>query len=495
MTARDAAAQVLREAGKPLPFGEVADLVLSRRLWTTTGRTPAKTIEARICMDIRTNGDESLFVRVAPRVFGLRELGHQPMHEKPARKPEATRKPRSMKAKTCSFTDAAERVLGQFGKKKPMHYREITVKALREGWLDTRGKTPEASMYAGIVTEIDRSKKRGEQPRFAKHGRGFIGLTRWMGHGLAFEIEQENRRVRRALHKELCRTEPAQFEHLIGALLTKLGFDVQVTQPSGDGGIDVRGTLVVGDVIKTRMALQVKRWKSNVQKPVVQQVRGSLGAHEQGLIITTSDFSKGAQEEALRSDAQPVALMNGDQLVNLMIEKDVGITRETFDIIGLAEDESEEIAEFETIEPSPSTPEAGDEHTPKVVYSEQFHLDRVDDSVRQVYAYIKRRVEEIDPSFMMNPKKGYISLRRRRNVAFLRFTKKKARIIIMLPEDQIQAAVHHHQVTLPADSVKAFYNGPCATVTIVNLEHIEEVIDLLKTVMEKERKRSEDRVK
>jgi restriction system protein len=35
-----------------------------------------------------------------------------------------------------------------------------------------------------------------------------------------------------------------------------------------------------------------------VQAPVVQQVRGSLGAHEQGLIITTSDFSTGARSEA-----------------------------------------------------------------------------------------------------------------------------------------------------------------------------------------------------
>jgi restriction system protein len=56
--------------------------------------------------------------------------------------------------------------------------------------------------------------------------------------------------------------------------------------------------MVTGDVIRTRMAVQVKRWKANVQSPTFQQVRGSLGAHEQGLIITTSDFSKGARAEA-----------------------------------------------------------------------------------------------------------------------------------------------------------------------------------------------------
>jgi len=489
MTARDAAAEVLREARKPLPFAEIAARAVSMKLWSTTGKTPERTIEARICTDISSKGDASLFIRVAPRVFGLRELGHKPMPEEgrpkakspPAR--AASRKATAAKAKACSFTDAAEKVLSQFSKKRPMHYREITERALREGWLDTRGKTPEASMYAGIITEIDRSKKRGEQPRFAKHGRGFIGLTRWMGHGLAFEIEQENRRVRRALHRELSRTDPTKFEELIGSLLTKLGFDVQVTQPSGDGGIDIRGTLVVGDVIRTRMAVQVKRWRRNVQKPVVQQVRGSLGAHEQGLIITTSGFSKGAQEEALRADAQPVALMDGEQLVNLMIERDVGITRETFDIIGLAEDEGEEVAGMETPEPSASTREAREANTTKAVYSEDMHLEAVNENVRRIYEHLKKRVSEIDSSFRMNPRKGYISIRGRRNIAFMRFRKKKIRLIIMLPEEQIVAGLRHHKVIHLADSVKDFYNGPCAATDLEGIEQIEEVIDLFKTLM------------
>lgn len=70
------------------------------------------------------------------------------------------------------------------------------------------------------------------------------------------------------------------------------------------------------------MAVQVKRWKTknHVQAPVVQQVRGSLGTHEQGLIITTSDFSAGAKREAERPNAVPVALMDGDKLVELLAE-------------------------------------------------------------------------------------------------------------------------------------------------------------------------------
>jgi restriction system protein len=47
---------------------------------------------------------------------------------------------------------------------------------------------------------------------------------------------------------------PTDFEGLIGELLASIGFDeVEVTSLSTDGGIDVRGTLVVGDVIRTRL--------------------------------------------------------------------------------------------------------------------------------------------------------------------------------------------------------------------------------------------------
>jgi restriction system protein len=81
----------------------------------------------------------------------------------------------------------------------------------------------------------------------------------------------------------------------------------------------------------------VKRWKHNVQSPVIQQVRGSLGTHEQGLVITTSDFSAGAKEEAKRPDATPVGLMNGEQLVALLVESEIGVRRTSLQLIQLGE--------------------------------------------------------------------------------------------------------------------------------------------------------------
>jgi hypothetical protein len=217
-----------------------------------------------------------------------------------------------------------------------MHYQEIARLAVELGLVLTRGRTPAATLNAQVGVEIARRRARGEPQRFVRYPHGRIGLTVQVDQGVASDIERQNRTVRRHLHERLLRLSPSEFEGLIGRLLGSIGFqDVVVTGRSGDGGIDVRGTLVVGDVIRTRMAVQAKRWRANVQAPIVQQVRGSLGTHDQGLIITTSDFSPGARAEAERANAVPVALMNGAQLVALLVEHQIGVRRVPLDLIEL----------------------------------------------------------------------------------------------------------------------------------------------------------------
>ena len=47
------------------------------------------------------------------------------------------------------------------------------------------------------LTEIKRQANRGEAPRFVKYGSGLFGLRKWMGEGLAYQIEHYNREVRK----------------------------------------------------------------------------------------------------------------------------------------------------------------------------------------------------------------------------------------------------------------------------------------------------------
>ena len=352
MDSLDAAEKVLAAAGEPLHYREITRRVLEQGLWQTDGKTPVATISAGLSTDVKHHANSSRFERCGPGIYGLRfwttTVSPQAM---PEPRPVGTIEPKAAPPQPeplskLSFTDAAEVVLERFARKKPMHYKAITQKILELALVQTKGQTPEATLYAQVLTETKRRIRRGDPPRFTMHAGGQISLAKWLTDGdLAYEIEQHNDEVRKKLHALLRAMPPVDFEALIGQLLVALGFeDVERTSYSGDDGIDVRGTLVVGDVIRTRMAVQVKRWKKNVQSQVVQQVRGSLGTHEQGLIITISDFSKGARDEAKRADAVPVGLMNGQQLVALLVENDIGVKRASYDLVELL-DEAQESAQ------------------------------------------------------------------------------------------------------------------------------------------------------
>jgi len=332
MNSLDAVEHVLTKAAEPLHYQEITDLILEQNLWQTEGKTPEATINARLAVDIKKHGDLSRFIRTEPGVFALREWGLEEHFVQ--RKSTSLKKP--TKNQKFSFTDAAELILDAAEEKRPLNYREIMDRILTLDLVETAGLTPEATLYSLILTEIKRQKARGDKPRFVKYGQGLVGLRKWMGEGLAYQIDQQNREVQGKILEHLISLTPEEFEQLVGRLLGEMGVEeIEVTSHVGDRGIDVRGTLVVGDVIRTKIAVQAKKWQNNVQSPVIQQVRGSLGAHEQGLIITTSGFSKGAVEEAKRPDAMPVALIDGDHLVELLIEHQILVQRVPYELISL----------------------------------------------------------------------------------------------------------------------------------------------------------------
>ena len=327
MSLLDAAYEVLKKSGSPMSPSDMMCLILESGAWTTKGKTPAQTLGARLYVDIKKLGAKSRFVNVGNGRFALSGVkADESSAQVPL--PGFGAKSATISGKTYSFTDCAEKVLKAQGSHKPMHYLDITRMALSKGWLKTSGQTPEATMYAQIIQEIQRLRKRGEVPRFVQCGKGLVALTVWDKAGVDFQVQQHHEDVRKKLKTKLMALKPEEFEELVSRLFCTIGFrEVSRTRLSGDGGIDVRGTMVTGGVIRTELAIQVKRWKHNVQAPTVQQVRGSLGAHEQGCIVTTSDFSSGAREEASKMDKAPIALIDGKELINLLMENQVGVRR------------------------------------------------------------------------------------------------------------------------------------------------------------------------
>ena len=102
------------------------------------------------------------------------------------------------------------------------------------------------------------------------------------------------------------------------------------------------------------------------------------------------------------------------------------------------------------------------------------------ENVVSVYTKLKAEVMNFDNNIKANPQKYYISFRKNRNFAFLKFRKKKLHIIIMLPYETGVNIIKKHKITQLAESMQKFYNGASFQVTLRNKENIDEILEALK---------------
>ncbi|MBB6099673.1 hypothetical protein HNR42_003131 [Deinobacterium chartae] len=128
------------------------------------------------------------------------------------------------------------------------------------------------------------------------------------------------------IRRQLLRLDPFQFEALVERVMTAMGVqDVRRTPNVGDMGVDVRGTLVIEELIHIHVAVQVKRYANNVARPDIQRLRGSLANHELGWFVTTAGFSENAIIEARENGRLPISLITGTQFVRLMLKYDIAL--------------------------------------------------------------------------------------------------------------------------------------------------------------------------
>ncbi len=239
-----------------------------------------------------------------------------------------------MNPATFSFKKAAEKILREAG--EPLSPQEIVERALEEGIIETEGATPEATMGAQLYVDLRRNPK----TPFRKVGRGKFTLRAAQGSGSSAEvvIDDQNRRVREFLHGKLLAMDPAQFEVLVAELLENLGYEnVVVTGRSGDKGIDVTAKLTLGGITSVKTVVQVKRFKlgNNIGGSIIAQLRGSAEVDQRGLVITTSDFTKDGMIEASAPNKMPVALVNGDKLLDLLFKHQIGVRRTEVPVFSL----------------------------------------------------------------------------------------------------------------------------------------------------------------
>lgn len=109
----------------------------------------------------------------------------------------------------------------------------------------------------------------------------------------------EIRQYLAARYNERLLMTPAKFEDVVASVYRDLGYDVEVTGRSGDGGIDVvlRGSQ--GHAI----GVQVKRYKGKIEAEQIRAFTGALCIKGllRGIFVTTSQFTRGALDTAVKA--------------------------------------------------------------------------------------------------------------------------------------------------------------------------------------------------
>ena len=121
---------------------------------------------------------------------------------------------------------------------------------------------------------------------------------------------------------------PAGFEKVCQRLLRESGFEqVTITGRSSDGGIDGHGVLQVNPFVSFRVLFQCKRYDNTpVSASQVRDFRGAMtGRTDKGIILTTGTFSSDARKEAIRDGAPPIELVDGEKLVDMFRQLELGL--------------------------------------------------------------------------------------------------------------------------------------------------------------------------
>jgi restriction system protein len=111
---------------------------------------------------------------------------------------------------------------------------------------------------------------------------------------------------------------PQKYEETVGSVFKSLGYNIEVTAYTHDGGVDV----ILNDPDGKFVGIQVKRYKDTVEVAQIREFLGAivLGGYTKGIIVTTSSFQSGAKRTALEASkiGFPIELIDGDNFLHML---------------------------------------------------------------------------------------------------------------------------------------------------------------------------------
>ncbi len=141
------------------------------------------------------------------------------------------------------------------------------------------------------------------------------------GKAVSITFEQAEEQAWGEIEQYLREMNPYDFQDLVASLLVAMGYHVSWVSPPGkDGGVDI---IAWSDPLGTRpprIKVQVKRVGQNVAVDGLRSFMALLGDDDVGLFVTTSGFTKDAQDEARTQQSRKITLVDLQRLIELWIE-------------------------------------------------------------------------------------------------------------------------------------------------------------------------------
>jgi len=400
MTFTEAAVDVLRRAGKPLHYKEIADVALRDNLLSHVGQDPEITMGQRLAAMAKREDDRKVVAVLPEGTFALIEWSvpqeaqvepvpppmqpaesGDPLYRPREREPraihaQARRRLAELQAEHEEGSEEveAERRRQDQGRKGQRRFpppaevvfealaqrqsgsalSELAADLLRRQLLSDALVRDLPSLVAALLEDNRRRTEAGRKPAFIVDGdrvtlvefppasalleevRAPHGGARPMG---AAQLGAEVRRaVVRALRRRVAELDTGAFENLCAALLEKMGMrEVRVAKRSKEGPLYLaRQRRGVSDL---RVAVKLVRGGREIGRADVQELRKDLAHYsaQMGLVLAPGEAGRDARGEASAAAQAPVALYVGEALPEEMIACRVGVTVESVEVPDLDE--------------------------------------------------------------------------------------------------------------------------------------------------------------
>ena len=278
---QDATKEMLSRAKRPLSIDEMTTMLRAAGVLKGTRSKDEAEVRSQLIQDMLQHGRESTFVRVGNNTYGLRYFSAQSSSTDTleANEDEDDGEPQSPSRQPSPIEGEGGQTSHPLREARGTRASEAGTQGVPEN-LST---TPSLSPLVGVRRNRDASNTSDE-----------------------------------ALLRRIRTLSNQRFERFIVVFLASIGMtDVVVINRLRPGELDIHASIDIAEVMDINFSVQALNWHRDVHGGDIQLLRGGMRYGDHGLIITTSEFQRGAIEEANRQGATPIATINGTQLAKI----------------------------------------------------------------------------------------------------------------------------------------------------------------------------------